>query len=193
MNTEIFYPQSGIISEPWLLHASGFNEQKRLPDIIHAFARLLRSCPEEKLQIVGDGVNRRKMETMARETLSEGSYLFHGFLTKPELADLMRRSRGFIFPSSFETFGCVLMEAMACECPVLTTRVGGIPSVVRDGEGLFVEVGDIEGIADGMLLLIDGTHNLNMKKISLDTRERFNRKAVGKILHQAHIDAISGC
>ena len=95
-----------------------------------------------------------------------------------------------MFPSSYESFGCVLMEAMACECPVLTTRVGGIPSVVQEGEGLFIEVGDIDAIAAGMVKLIDGTHGLDMKKISLDVRERFSREAVGKILHEAHLEAV---
>ena len=80
------------------------------------------------------------------------------------------------------------MEAVACECPVLTSRVGGIPSVVRKDEGLFVEVGDIEGIAAGMLKLIDGSHGLDMKKVGMDVRERFNRKVVGKILHNTYLE-----
>jgi glycosyltransferase involved in cell wall biosynthesis len=81
------------------------------------------------------------------------------------------------------------MEAMACGCPVLTTRIGGIPAVVREGDGLFVEVGNIDQITEGMIHLLDGTHGLEMARISHETRERFSHEAVGRILHEEHIKA----
>jgi glycosyltransferase involved in cell wall biosynthesis len=78
------------------------------------------------------------------------------------------------------------MEAMACGCPVLTTRVGGIPAVVSEGNGLFVEVGNIDQIAEAMIRLLDGSHGLDMRRISLETRNRFGHEAVGRILHEEH-------
>lgn len=71
------------------------------------------------------------------------------------------------------------MEAMACGCPVLTTRVGGIPAVVRNGEGLFVDVGDIAAIADGMKSMLRGEHGLDTERISTTAVERFSREVVG--------------
>jgi len=102
----------------------------------------------------------------------------------------MRRACGFVFPSEAETFGCVLMEAMACGCPVLTTRVGGIPAVVREGEGLFVEVGNIDQIQEGMIRLLDGAYGLDTARISRETRERFSHQTVGRILHEEHLRAL---
>ena len=122
--------------------------------------------------------------------LPKDSIVFHGFVDSQTLSQLMQKSSGFVFPSAYETFGCVLMEAMACGCPVLTTKVGGIPAVVRDGEGLFVKVGDIKAIANGMVKLIDDTHHIDMNKIGRDVRERFNHQAVGGILHDIHKEVI---
>jgi rhamnosyl/mannosyltransferase len=110
-------------------------------------------------------------------------------MPKAGVAREMRECAGFVFPSSAETFGCVLMEAMACGCPVLTTRVGGIPAVVRDGEGIFVEVGDVEAIADGMRMLLRGDHCLPLGDIAEGVRERFSRQVVGQLLHDAYLRA----
>jgi len=189
LDTRIFKPEPPLRREPWLLHASGFAPQKRFPDILSSFAIVVKRRPDAVLQIAGDGIGRPEMESLARELLSNASFRFHGFLSKSQLAELMRRSRGFIFPSEFETFGCVLMEAMACGCPVLTTRVGGIPAVVRESEGLFVEVGDIDAIAKGMLHLLEGTHGVDVEHVSRETRARFSREAVGRILHEEHLAA----
>jgi glycosyltransferase involved in cell wall biosynthesis len=98
----------------------------------------------------------------------------------------MRQSKGFVLASEAETFGCVLMEAMACGCPVLTTRVGGIPAVVREGDGLFADVGNIEQIAAGMGRLLDGAHDLQLERISRETLERFGQATVGRMLHNLH-------
>src|SRR5262249_24720122 len=91
--------------------------------------------------------------------------------------------------SEAETFSCALMEAMACGCPVLTTQVGGIPAVVREGEGLFVEVGNIDQIQEGMIRLLDGAHRLDTARISRESRDRFSHQTVGRILQEEHLRA----
>ena len=118
LDTDVFYPSLQPAKEPWLLHASALSNQKRFPDIVRAFARVRAERPEAVLQVVGDGSNRVEMEVRAARELPPASFHFHGYLSKPDLANLMRRARGFVFPSEAETFGCVLMEAMACGCPV---------------------------------------------------------------------------
>jgi glycosyltransferase involved in cell wall biosynthesis len=192
LDTETFQPPLRSPREPWLLHASGFTAEKRFPNIIQAFARVRSKRPEALLQVAGSGQNMVEMEALAARNLPSGSFHFHGYLSKAQLADLMRRSRGFVLPSDAETFGCVLMEAMACGCPVLTTRIGGIPAVVREGEGLFVEVGNIDQITQGMLTLLDGTHGLDLSRISVETRRRFSHEFVGRILHAEHLGAARG-
>lgn len=194
LNTNIFFPDNSSIRESSLLHVSGFTPQKRVPDIIKAFAQVVQQRPNSMLHFAGEGEHRHAVEKLAEESLPLNSFKFHGYLPKHKLADLMRKSSGFIFPSSAETFGCVLMEAMACGCPVLTTQVGGIPAVVRQEhqEGIFVRVGDIDAIAEGMLRLLDGTHGIDVGRISQEIRERFGYNAIAEILHEEYLHAICG-
>ncbi len=189
LDTKVFYPPLKPAREPWLLHVSGLTSEKRFPDIVRAFAQVRAKHPEAELHVVGNGSNSTGLVAMANRELPLGSIRFYGRLSKPELAGLMRRACGLVFPSEAETFGCVLMEAMACGCSVLTTHMGGIPAVVRVGEGLFVEVGNIEQIKEGMIRLLDCSHGLDMARISCETRERFSYESVGRILHEEHLRA----
>ncbi|NLP06185.1 glycosyltransferase family 4 protein [Candidatus Fermentibacteria bacterium] len=189
---DVFHPVSGLPKTENLVHVSGFTDQKRAPDILRAFAIVLRSRPSARLLMVGNGIGRAATEDLASRLLPPGSFEFPGFVPKTEIADILRRCRGFVFPSSAETFGCALMEAMACGCPVLTTRVGGIPHVAREGEGIFVEAGDIGAIAEGMIALLDGTHGLDTDAVARSVLERFGRPAVGRIIHCYHLAAVSG-
>lgn len=187
----VFHRDPETHREASLIHVSGFSDQKRVPDILTAFRDVLCRHPGAVLHLAGDGKGKADAEKTASGMLPAGSFVFHGFLPKSELADLMRRCSGFVFPSSAETFGCVLMEAMACGCPVLTTRVGGIPAVVREGEGLVVQVGDTGAIADGMMRLLDGTHGLDTDAIARGIEERFSRPVVADILHDYHLSALA--
>lgn len=189
LDRDAFWPYGEQQKEPWLLHASGMTPEKRVPDIIRAFAKALLHRPKAVLQIVGDGKARKEMEALAARELPADSVQFHGVLSKLQLGDMMRRSCGFVMASGAETFCCVLMEAMACGSPVLTTRVGGIPAVVPQGDGLFAEVGNLDQIAEGMRRLLDGTHGLDLERISRETRTRFSDETVGRLLHEEHMRA----
>jgi glycosyltransferase involved in cell wall biosynthesis len=186
LDSKIFYHSSEAKTKPWLLHASTFDSIKRFPDILEAFSKVRESRRDAVLQIVGDSPERHAMEVLASKILPPDSYCFHGYIVKSQLANMMRSVRGFVLSSEIETFGCVLMEAMACGCPVLTTKIGGIPAVVREREGLFFDVGNINQMAEGMIKLLDETHGLDTGRISRETRDRFNHDAIGRLLHNEH-------
>ena len=189
LDTGLFHPPYAMQREPFLLHVSGFTPEKRFSDVVRAFARVRQARPNARLEIVGDTCYRSTAQALAAKQLSPGSYHFHGFLNKEKVAELMRRASGLVLVSEFETFGCVLIESMACACPVLTTQVGGIPAVVRQSEGLFVKVGDIEAISNGMISLLDNNHSLDMGRISHETRRRFSYATIGRLLHREHLTA----
>ena len=191
VDTDLFHPPSHPVRRPWLLHASGMTPQKRFPDIIHAFAQVVKSRPDAVLHVAGDGSHRVNMERLASRMLPANTFYFHGYLSKQALSDLMRLASGFILPSQAENMPCVLIEALACGCPVLTTRVGGITALIADVEGRFVEVGAIEQIAEGMRMLLDGNHGFDMDRISRDMHSRYSYAAVGRILHDEYQRAVN--
>ncbi len=174
-----------------LLHVSGLTQQKRVPDILHAFARVQRNNPGAYLHLIGDGSNRREVEELAATLLPPDSYTFHRHLPKSEVAQRMRSVRGLVFPSEYETFGCVLMEAQACGLPVLTTLVGGIPAVVDEADALMVPVGDIEAIAHSMERLLHVDHDINPAKLADDMRARFSHEVIGRQLEEIYRNCVA--
>jgi glycosyltransferase involved in cell wall biosynthesis len=90
---------------------------------------VLEALPEARLALVGDGPHRSRLE----EIFSGLPVTFVGYLAGEELAAAYASGDAFVFPSSTETLGLVLLESMAAGCPVVGANRGGIPDIVTDG------------------------------------------------------------
>jgi N-acetyl-alpha-D-glucosaminyl L-malate synthase BshA len=148
--------------EPLLVHVSNFRPVKRPVDCVEIFARVLKKVTNARLVMVGDGSERMNVEHRAQ---CLGIYDRCSFVGKqPNIANYLSASDVLLLPSEQESFGLAALEAMACEVPVIASRVGGIPEVVTDGEtGFLSEVGDIEKMAeDAARLLADADLRRNM-------------------------------
>jgi L-malate glycosyltransferase len=149
-------------SEPLLVHVSNFRPVKRPVDCVEIFARVLKTIPNVRLVMVGDGSERVNVEHRAQ---CLGVYEKCSFVGKqPKIVDYLSAADVLLLPSEQESFGLAALEAMACEVPVIASRVGGLPEVVTDGEtGFLSEVGDIEKMAeDAARLLADADFRRSM-------------------------------
>jgi glycosyltransferase involved in cell wall biosynthesis len=90
---------------------------------------VLEALPQARLALVGDGPHRQQLERVFEGTATT----FVGYLAGDELASAYASGDAFVFPSSTETLGLVLLEAMAAGCPVVGANRGGIPDIVSDG------------------------------------------------------------
>jgi L-malate glycosyltransferase len=132
--------------EDILIHVSNFRPVKRIADCIHTFARV-RSRLKARLVMCGDGPERNGAEALAREYGISDDVVFVGQV--PNIRDYLSVADVLLLPSQTESFGLAALEAMACEVPVIATRVGGLPEVVRSGEtGYLVELGDTAAMAE---------------------------------------------
>jgi L-malate glycosyltransferase len=131
--------------EPILMHLSNFRPVKRVTDAVEIFALVRQKMPA-KLVLIGDGPDRGAAEYCVRRKKLEKDVLFLGKQDRVQeklgIADL------FLLPSDLESFGLAALEAMACEVPVVATRVGGLPEVVTHGvDGYLAEPRDVETAA----------------------------------------------
>jgi glycosyltransferase involved in cell wall biosynthesis len=105
--------------------------------------------------MVGDGSERTNAEHRARCLGIHDQCTFVG--KQPRIVDYLSASDVLLLPSEQESIGLAALEAMACEVPVVASRVGGLPEVVTDGEtGYMSPVGDVDKMAvDAARLLTD--------------------------------------
>lgn len=119
--------------------------------LLHAFQKLLAFLPQARLILAGDGPERRQLEWLARQLNVDRLVQFVGFQEHP--AGWYKTFDCFVLPSTGrEAFGIVLLEALAATCPVVATKVGGIPEVIAHGKtGLLVEPANVEALLQGIL------------------------------------------
>lgn len=144
----------GLSSSHFIIGTVGrlFDDHKRVSDIIRALPQVLMECPAARLLVVGGGPDEAILRTLAGELGVADQVCFAGYQSNPQpyyaVMDV------FALASAREAFGLVLVEAMFSGLPVVATRVGGIPTVVQDGEtGLLIDVGQPHAIAEALLSL----------------------------------------
>ncbi len=139
--------------ETLLVHVSNFRPVKRPVDCVEILAHVLKKNLNTRLIMVGDGSERTNVEHRAR---CLGVFEKCSFVGKqPKIVDYLSAADVLLLPSEQESFGLAALEAMACEVPVIASRVGGVPEVVTDGEtGFLSEVGDVTKMAEDAARLL---------------------------------------
>jgi glycosyltransferase involved in cell wall biosynthesis len=128
--------------------------EKDLPTLLEAFARVRQLRPGLKLAIVGSGPLLPELEGLSRK-LGLGSSC-HFEPATADVAGWLHAIDIFVLPSKSEALSNSLMEAMACQCSVVASRVGGNPELVDDGgTGLLFPAGDAAGLAECLKRLIE--------------------------------------
>jgi glycosyltransferase involved in cell wall biosynthesis len=122
--------------------------------LLEAFSKIVTKA---FLLIVGDGEWKSRYQSQAERLGIGRRTIFAGSIPFPELPQFYACSDVMVLPSlSIESFGMVLIEAMACERPVIATDLPGVRSVVTDGrEGLLVTPADADALAGGIQNLLD--------------------------------------
>ncbi|MCD1234566.1 glycosyltransferase [Vibrio cholerae] len=130
-----------------LLSVGRLTEAKDYPNLLHAFAQLVKSQPSIRLAIIGQGELATQIEQMI-EQLELASHV-HLLGLRFDVADWMSAADCFVLSSAWEGFGLVVAEAMACERPVVATDCGGVREVVGD-YGYLVPPRNSEKLAEAL-------------------------------------------
>ena len=143
---------AGDESTKLVIHVSNFRPVKRIDAVMEVFARISREVPA-KLLLVGDGPELGTAYRLGREL--GVSHLVEALGAQEDIIPLLSASDVFLLPSQQESFGLAALEAMACEVPVVASRVGGLPEVIEHGvTGFLHDPTDLDGMADSALMLL---------------------------------------
>ena len=142
-------PEDGV---PTILYVGRFDPRKGLPELIEACSILARDSVPFRLVLVGDGVLRPGLERMVRRGPLRGRVRFEGRVGHDRLPAYYASADVFCSPArGGESFGIVLLEAMACGVPVVATDLSGYRTVVTpDRDGEIVPARDAKGLAIGL-------------------------------------------
>jgi len=142
-------------------------ERKGLFDLLRVVRRLIDNDLKIKLSVGGNGESDRLQATIKSLELND-SVNFLGWISEKQRDKLLRETDIFVLPSYGEGMPMSILEAMSYSVPVVSTKVGGIPELVRDGEtGFLVEPGDLDALYRKLKCLIQDK----------ELREKFGEKA----------------
>ncbi len=155
-----FHPTSGKQEADifFLSVLDAYHQYKELGTLIEAVALLKRDHPAVRLVVGGDGPMKEYYREMATRLGLADNVVFHGYIPEHELPGFYQRCRTFVLPSSDperEGFGMVLLEAMACGKPVVTTEIAGVAKdIVAADAGVVVPRRSAPELADALSILL---------------------------------------
>jgi glycosyltransferase involved in cell wall biosynthesis len=125
------------------------SEHKGLDVLLAAIGTLKERFPAVRLEVVGSGDDEPRYRRLCRSLAITEHVRFRGRLSGQDLVDAYRRSAVLALPTRNDSFPTVLVEAMACGVPVVSTTVGEIPRLVEEGRnGFLVAPDDAAGLAE---------------------------------------------
>lgn len=132
--------------------------EKGVQVLLDAFAGLLNDYPDARLTIAGHGPCAAELKEKAQFLGISDQVRFTGFVSEGIRNKLLSQSRVAVFPSLYEPFGIVALEAMASGVPVIASRTGGLAETIDDGlTGLLCKPGDAGDLRRAMAALFDET------------------------------------
>jgi len=162
------------------------DKNKNQSMLIQAFSNAFKNKSNVKLTIVGNGVEYKNLDKLIIDLKMENQISLYGKASREEVRRLLQNSDAFVLSSQVETFGVVVIEAMACGLPVIATKCGGPESIINsDKVGLLSEL-DENKFSEKMLEVYYNRENYDCHYIRKYVEENFSEKAVSLKLNDVY-------
>lgn len=159
VDTNLFCVKNEMKKKFVFLHISNLIQLKNPEKIMMAAITLSKEFQNFELQIGGDG-DVEKLNDLIRKNNAEDYIKTFGMLTSKGVAEKMRNSDCFVLFSDYENFPCVLLESLSSGTPAIATKVGGIPEIINEKNGILISNSETE--------LLDAMRNVLQKNITFD-------------------------
>lgn len=169
---------------------AGLNKNKGMDKVIRAFSRAFGGNPDIKLNIGGGGPEIENLKELIKELKLENTVTLKGALQREEVRALMQESQCFVLASEYETFGVVIIEALACGIPVISTRCGGPEEVVTEEVGILTEKNNIEALGQAMEKIYNNYEGYNNRNIANYIINNYGRAIIANNIEKEYTEIL---
>jgi glycosyltransferase involved in cell wall biosynthesis len=171
------------------IHVSNMSYQKNVLSIVKCFDSVHHEFPNSHLVLVGP--HEKTIADLAKQThLLDKSIFLRGEIPYDQVANAVREANALVLFSYFENLPCVIIEALCCGRPVIATRVGGIPEIIDEQNGIFVNANEEDSLVKAMKKMMVDYSWFNLKDISEQARSKFSYAVVGRLFDSIYRDTI---
>lgn len=148
VDTDLFKVKNEESETFTFLHISNLIKLKNPDKILNAALKLQEKYKNFQLQIGGDG-DLENLNEIIKKNKAQSFVTTFSFLSLKEVSEKMRKSDCFILFSDYENFPCVLLESLSSGTPAIATKVGGIPEIINEMNGILISKSE-EDLYDAM-------------------------------------------
>jgi len=171
------------------LNIASLDDKKNHLLLLESFKLVTEKFNNVELRIGGQGALEKKLKNHA-QVLGLQQVKFLGLLNRIEIQNEFINSNALVLSSDIETFGVVVIEALAIGRPVVSTICGGPEYIINLDNGILVEINNIQELANAMCEMITNYSKYNLNVISKNCIENYGPKAIGKKLIQIYQETL---
>lgn len=172
------------------LNIASLDDKKNHFLLLDSFKILKGKFQNIELRIGGQGILETKLKIHAKK-LGLNNVKFLGSLDRNQVQDELINSDAFVLSSDVETFGVVVIEALAIGRPVIATQCGGPEYIINSNNGILVKPNNTQELSNAMRTMIECFSTYNLKEISANCVENYGPKTIGKTLVEIYNKALS--
>lgn len=160
--------------------------------LIDSFYQLIKEYNNVELWIGGDGSERKNLEKQIKELKVNDKVFLLGGLDRNTVLEKLKQVDFYVSPSLQETFGIVIIEALAMGLPTVATKCGGPEYIVNDEVGIIVEKGSAQALHSAMKSILNNEKNYNRKKIIEYCKQNYSEEVVSEKIINVYRNVLNG-
>jgi len=177
VDTTVFKYKPTVSTTFTWFHASTMFALKNVDKIIDAFTELTKLNQDWELIIAGNATSNI-LDKVCEAGLSN-KIKFIGELKHNDVAKQMQQSSALVMFSKHENFPCVIIEALCCGLPVVSSNVGGIAEAVNETNGLLVESENVAQLTKALAAMMANYHQYNRENIAREAALKYSEETIG--------------
>lgn len=183
VDVNLFKPKEKHNQKAKIIHVSCFEDKsKNISGLIDALSILESKHTEYQCVFIGEGIDFEKLKRYAFSKLSHENIFFTGLLQGQALADELASGDFLVLSSNYENMPVVILEALSCGLPIVSTDVGGIKEMIDETCGILVTPHDTEKLADAMQTMISNHRSYDINSLRDKVLKKYSYEAVGSFL-----------